>query len=200
MRTLLLVLVVSLVAVPAAAAQADNAAIVIGPFGTALVEPPSTFAPAFARLAAAESPGGPFALVYVQRRMSPTEPGRWYPRSATYCDADERCVRETSLVGSFGSGRITGLFRSDPPRLARLTRNGKPLSVHAPLALGIELAFGQASSSQRLAKPIGCVPLRAVWHGTPKRPTAFCVGMNGGVWSGGRSYPLYSGLAAQLLH
>jgi hypothetical protein len=200
MRTLLLVLVISLVAAPAAAAKEDNAAIVIGPFGTALVEPPSTFASAFARLSAGEAPSGPFALVYVQRRFSPTEPGRWYPRSSTYCDATGRCVRDTALVGSFGSGRITGLFRSAPPRLARLTRDGKKLSVHAPLALGIELAFGQASSSQRLAKPAGCVVLRAVWRGTPKRPVSFCVGMNGGVWAGGRAYPLYSGLAAQLLH
>ena len=52
----------------------------------------------------------------------------------------------------------------------------------------------------KASKPAGCVELRATWHGSFARPSAFCIGMNGGVYARGRQYPLYSGIAAHLIH
>jgi hypothetical protein len=198
MRRLLLPLAAVLLFAPTASAKGDNAAIVIGPNGTALVEPYEVIAPVLAQLAPMQAPSGPYALVYVQRKLLPTAPGRWFPRAAVYCDARSRCVHATRLLGSFGSGRITGLFRGAPPRLASLTRDGTPLAAAGSLGLAIELAFGQGRASVQASKPVGCVELRATWHGSTARPTAFCVGMNGGVYAHGRQYPLYSGIAARL--
>ena len=202
MRRLLIAVAVALVLASSAAAKEQNAAIVIGPSGVGLVEPYATIAPVLKRLSPSEAPGGPFALVYLQRRMVPGAPGRWYPGAAVYCDAQNRCVHAEQLLGSFGSGRITGLYRGAPTRLARLTRSGHTVSVTSSLAYAVELAFGQAASSTRRAAPLGCVQLHARWRGShaSARPTAFCVGMNGGVYAQGRQYPLYSGLAAQLIH
>lgn len=192
----------ALVLAAGAAAKEEDAAIVIGPSGAALVEPYSTFAPVLRQLAPAAAPRGAFALVYLQRKFVPGAPGRWYPGAATYCDAGGRCVRVTQLLGSFGSGRVTGLYRGAPTRLAGLARDGAQLAVRSPLGYAIELALGQRPSATQAAAPVGCVPLRARWSGwhASSRPTVFCVGMNGGVYAGGRLYPLYSGLAARLLH
>jgi hypothetical protein len=203
MRRLLVPLAAALVFAPAAAAKGDNAAIVIGPNGTALVEPYEVVAPVLAQLAPMQAPSSPYALVYLQRKLLPAAPpGRWFPRVAVYCDARNRCVHATELLGSFGSGRITGLFRGAPPRLASLTRDGAALPVGGALGLAVELAFGQAGSSSTAAKPVGCVELRARWRGSSAkaRPTAFCIGMSGGVYARGRQYPLYSGIAARLIH
>ncbi len=203
MRRLLAPLVAALLFAPAAAAKGDDAAIVIGPSGTALVEPYEVVAPVLARLAPMQAPAGPYALVYVQRKLLPAAaPGRWFPGAAVYCDARSRCVHATQLLGSFGSGRITGLFRGAAPRLATLTRDGAALPTAGSLGLAVELAFGQAGSSAKASKPVGCVELRATWRGSSAktRPTAFCIGMNGGVYAHGRQYPLYSGIAARLIH
>jgi hypothetical protein len=203
MRRLLTPLAAALLFAPAAAAKGDDAAIVVGPTGTALVEPYVVIAPVLAQVAPMQAPAGPYALVYVQRKLIPAAaPGRWFPRVAVYCDARGRCAHATQLLGSFGSGRITGLFRGAPPRLATLTRDGAPLPAAGSLGLAVELAFGQAGSSSQASKPVGCVELRATWRGSSSkaRPTAFCVGMNGGVYARGRQYPLYSGIAARLSH
>jgi hypothetical protein len=203
MRRLLVPLAAALVFAPAAAAKGDNAAIVIGPNGTALVEPYEVVAPVLAQLAPMRQPTAPYALVYLQRKLVPAAaPGRWFPGAGVYCDARSRCVHATQLLGSFGSGRITGLFRGAPPRLAALSRDGSALPATGSLGLAIELAFGQAGASVKATKPVGCVELRAMWRGSgaKARPSAFCVGMNGGVYAHGRQYPLYSGIAARLMH
>jgi hypothetical protein len=203
MRRLLILLAAALLVAPAAAAKGDDAAIVIGPNGTALVESYEVVAPVMAQAAPMQMPAGPYALVYVQRQLLPAAaPGRWFPNAAVYCNARGRCVHAEALLGSFGSGRITGLFRGSPPRLASLTRDGARLPAGGALGLAVELAFGQAGASSKASKPVGCVELRATWRGstTKARPTAFCVGMNGGVYAHGRQYPLYSGIAARLIH
>ena len=164
----------------------------------ALVEPYGTDAPVLRRVAQSELPAGPFALVYVQRRMLPGAPGRWYPRAAVYCDAKSRCVHAPELLGSFGSGRITGLYRRAAPRLVSLTRGGRTVPTASALGYAIELAFGQGAESKARSAPVGCVAFRARWTGSGARPRAFCIGMNGGVYAGGRQYPLYSGVAERL--
>lgn len=186
-----------LVLAAGAAAKEDDAAIVIGPSGTALVEPYSTITTVMGQLAFGKAPAGPFALVYVQRQLVPRAPGRWYPRAAVYCDAYGRCVHATQLLGSFGSGRITGLYHGEPPRLRSLTRGGKSLPVASTLGYAIELAFGQAAASTARPVPVGCTTFRAGWRGAGARtrPASFCIGMNGGVYARGRQYPLYSGIA-----
>ena len=199
MRRLLAIAAAALVLAPVAAAKDDDAAIVVGPNGTAIVEPYATIAPILRRVAQSEPPGGPFALVYVQRRLRPGAPGRWYPRAAVYCDAPGRCVHAEELRGSFGSGRITGLYRGAPPRLASLTRAGRSVPAASTLGYAIELAFAQGAESRARSVPVGCVAFRARWTGGGARPRAFCVGMNGGVYAGGRQYPLYSGIAERLV-
>lgn len=197
-RLVLVAVAAAALALPAgAAAKGDDAAIVIGPSGTALVEPYSTVASVMGQLAFGKAPSGPFALVYVQRQLLPRAPGRWYPRAAVYCDAYGRCVHAAQLLGSFGSGRITGLYHGAPPRLATLSRGGKSLPVASTLGFAIELAFGQAAASTARPVPVGCTTFRATWSGTGARlrPSSFCIGMNGGVYARGRQYPLYSGIA-----
>ena len=84
-RLVLVAVAAAALALPAgAAAKGDDAAIVIGPSGTALVEPYSTVASVMGQLAFGKAPSGPFALVYVQRQLLPRAPGRWYPRAAVY--------------------------------------------------------------------------------------------------------------------
>lgn len=196
-------LVLALALAPAAAAKGPDSAVVIGPGKIALVEPyAGKVEQALARLSPAEVPNEPFALVYVVRRYVPGEPARWFPQSGVLCDARSRCAGAPELRGWFGSGRLTGLFKDEPLRIVSLTREGRPLNANGALAHAIELALGQASSSAKLAPPRECFPLRARWSGShaSKRPTAFCVGMNGGVYVNGRVYPLYSGIAARLIH
>lgn len=201
MRSLLAPLVVALVLAPSAAAKGPDSAVVVGPGPIALVEPyAGPVARALGRLAPAASPAEAFALVYVVRRYVPQEPVRWFPRSGVLCDAHGRCAEAPELRGSLGTGRVTGLFRGLPLRIASLARDERTLSADGPLAHAIELAFAQASS--RAAAPQECTPLRATWTGAhaSTRPRAFCVGMNGGVYARGRLWPLYSRIAAQLIH
>lgn len=198
MRRLIAISAAALVLAPAAAAKNADAAIVVGPTGSALVEPYAAVSAVLRRVAATEAPVGAYALVYVQRRLLPGAPGRWYPRSAVYCDARSRCVHAPELVGWFGSGRVTGLYRGRAPRLAGLVRDGRRVPVASTLGWAIELAFAQGAESAARRAPVGCVAFGARWVGSPSRPRSFCVGMNGGVYAGGRQYPLYSGIAARL--
>jgi hypothetical protein len=200
---LLAPLALALALVPAAAAKGPDSAVVVGPGKIALVEPyAGKVEQALGRLAPAELPAEPFALVYVVRRYVPREPARWFPRSGLLCDAASRCADAPELRGWLGTGRLTGLYRGAPLRIVSLTRDGRALPANGALAHAIELGLGQASSSAKAAPPRECFPLRARWSGShaSTRPTAFCVGMNGGVYVGGRVYPLYSGIAARLIH
>ena len=158
----------------------------IGPSGTALVEPLSTITSIMGQLALGKAPAGPSALVYVQRQLVPGAPGRWYPHAAVYfnLDGDAGCdPQDTSTGHSEG--------------LAALARGGRSLPVASTLGYAIELAFGQAAASTARPAPAGCTTFRARWRGAGARlrPGSFCIGMNGGVYARGRQYPLYSGIA-----
>ncbi len=195
---LLLPIVVALVLVPSAAAKGENSAVVIGPGKTALVEPyEGVVANALGRLSPAAFPDEPYALVYVVRKWIPQEPARWFPGSGVLCDARARCADAPELRGWFGSGRLTGLYRGEPLRIARLTKNGRSLPVNSGAAHAIELGFGQASSSARKAPPRNCFAFEARWRGShaSSRPTAFCIGLNGGLYANGRAYPFFSRFA-----
>jgi hypothetical protein len=205
-RLLLTIAAAAAVCVPAPSANAKgpDSAVVIGPGTIALVEPfAGKVEQALARLAPGEFPRKPFALVYVVRRYLPGEPARWFPGPGVLCDARARCAEAPELRGWFGSGRLTGLFRGEPLHIVSLMREGgRPLPRNGTLAHAIELAFGQASSSTRTAAPQECIALRARWAGShsSRRPTSFCVGMNGGVYANGRLYPLFSRVAERLIH
>jgi hypothetical protein len=193
---------VALVLVPSAAAKGENSAVVIGPGKIALVEPyDGVVAKALDRLSpAAAFPSEPYALVYVVRRWNPQEPARWFPGSGVLCDARSRCADAPELRGWFGSGRLTGLYTGEPLRIVKLTKNGRTLPVNGVAAHAIELGFGQASSSARQAPPRNCFPFEARWAGSyaSSRPTAFCIGLNGGLYAKGRAYPFFSRFAERL--
>jgi hypothetical protein len=200
-RLLPIAAAVALVLVPSAAAKGENSAVVIGPGRIALVEPyEGVVAKALGRLSPSAFPSEPYALVYVVRKWIPQEPARWFPRSGVLCDARSRCADATELRGWFGSGRLTGLYRGEPLRIVSLTKNGRSLPANGAAAHAIELGFGQTSSSARKAPPRNCFAFEARWAGShaSSRPTAFCIGLNGGLYAKGRAYPLFSRIAERL--
>lgn len=81
----------------------------------------------------------------------------------------------------------TGLYRREPVRLLSLVREGAPLLPYGNEATGVKLALQRHGVPA--AAPVGCVRFTARWS-QPGRPASFCVAPAGGLYAGGRMYPL----------
>jgi hypothetical protein len=187
-----LVLLVALVALPAAQAKELTSALVVGPRGPTLVEPYRVVRPALGRLQPVAPPRGGYVLVFPLLRGVPARPGRWFPRAGVLCSGwrsgvEAGCASAPRLRGWLGSGVATGLFRREPVQLTSLRRRGRPLSPYGNEATAVKLALYQRGS--RASPPAGCLTFAARWT-QADWPTSFCVGRSGGLYAGGRLYPL----------
>jgi hypothetical protein len=199
-----LIFVVGLVFAPTAEAKQGKAVVVIGPSRQAMVEP---FAPIggtldqFGLTATLPPPNAPYVLVYpLMEQGVPMRPGRWYPAEQLLCSGwrtgvEAGCLHAPSLRGLLGTGIATGLFHQRPTLLSRLTRQRTSLGADGNEATAIEMSLNQ--SGRPASQPAGCVPFTARWTGpqAASKPGSFCVARTGGIFVGGRVYPLPSGAA-----
>lgn len=204
-----LAVLTALAVAPVAVGKEGMSVVVIGPTGPPLVEPPNVFRAVVALGLRLEAPPRePFALVYpLMRNEIPARPGRWYPRSATYCSGwrsgiEAGCTSAPALRGWLGAGIATGLYRGEPVRLLALAREGKPLLPYGNEATAIKLAL-QLGYGTREAAPGGCIRFTALWS-RPGWPKTFCVRRGAGVAQGGlyaigRVYRLAPAVARLLL-
>jgi hypothetical protein len=202
MRLLLALIVVALAAASAASAKEGTAVLVVGPRGPTFVEPYRIVVGPLGRLQLTLPPVEPYVLVFpLMRDGVPMRPGRWYPRAGVLCSGwrsgvEAGCTTEPKLRGWLGSGVATGVFRREPARLTRLLRAGAPLLPYGNEATAVKLALAQRSKAA--PAPDECVSFRARWTGpgAAARPGSFCVSSGGGVYAGGRLYPLQPTTAA----
>jgi hypothetical protein len=195
-----LVVVLALVALPAAEAKELTTVLVVGPRGPTFVEPYRVIQQPLKRLRPVAPPSGGYVLVFPLKRGVPARPGRWFPRAAVFCSGwrsgvEAGCASAPRLGGWFGSGAATGLFRREPVRLTSLRRDGRALSPYGNEATAVKLALYQRGS--RASPPVSCLSFTARWT-RAGWPTSFCVGRGGGLYTGGRVYPLPPQAAAFL--
>jgi hypothetical protein len=186
-----LVLLVALVALPAAQAKELTSVVVIGPRET-LIEPYRVVQKPLGRLRPGAPPSGGYVLVFPLLRGVPARPGRWYPRPEVICSGwrsgvEAGCASAPRLGGWLGSGAVTGLFRREPVRLTSLRRGGRALPRYGNEATAVKLALYQRWS--RASPPAGCLAFTARWT-QAGWPGSFCVGRGGGLYAGRRLYPL----------
>jgi hypothetical protein len=187
-----LVLLVALVALPAAQAKELTTVLVVGPRGPTLVEPYRVVQEPLGRLRPVAPPSGGYVLVFPMMRGVPARPGRWFPHAGLLCSGwrsgvEAGCASAPRLGGSLGSGAATGLFRREPVRLTSLRRAGRTLLPYGNEATAVKLALYQRGS--RMSPPAGCLTFTARWT-RAGWPRSFCVGRGGGLYAGGRVYPL----------
>jgi hypothetical protein len=191
---------VALVALPAAHAKELSSVLVVGPRGPTLVEPYRVVQEPLGRLRPVAPPSGGYVLVFPLMRGVPARPGRWFPRAGVLCSGwrsgvEAGCASAPRLGGSLGSGLATGLFRREPVRLTSLRRAGRALPRSGNEATAVKLALYQRWS--RASPPAGCLAFTARWS-RAGWPESFCVGRGGGLYAGGRRYPLPPPTAAFL--
>ena len=201
MKLVLAVIVVALAAASAASAKNGTSVLVVGPKGPTFVEPFRIVVGPLARLRLALPPAEPYVLVFpLMRGGVPMRPGRWYPRAGVLCSGwrsgvEAGCSTEPQLRGWLGSGIATGVFVREPVRLASLVRGGVALPPFGNEATAVKLALAQRSQAR--TAPDDCVSFTARWTGPGAgRPRSFCVSPGGGVYAGGRAYPLPPSAAA----
>lgn len=187
-------------AAPSAGAKLGDSVVLVGADGRSFVQPlrPGMWS-ALGRLDAVEPPRAGYVLAYpLLRGGLPARPGRWYPRARIYCSGWRTGVEAgCGAIGEEVARRLAGgrgvpLFYRSPKTLARLWRAGVAQPVAGNVSAALELAFAQYAWSRAAGVPPGCVPFRAVWRGprARARPTGFCVGRAGGVYTGGRVFAL----------
>jgi hypothetical protein len=186
-----LVLLVALVALPAAQAKELSSVVVIGPRET-LIEPYRVVQEPLGRLRPVAPPSGGYVLVFPVLRGVPGRPGRWFPPAGILCSGwrsgvEAGCASAPRLGGRFGSGAVTGFFRREPVQLISLRRGGRPLPRFGNRATAVKLALYQRWS--RASPPADCLAFTARWTRSGW-PGSFCVGRSGGLYAGRRLYPL----------
>jgi len=187
-----LVLLVALVALPAAQAKALTSVLVVGPRGPTFVEPYRVVQEPLGRLRHVAPPREGYVLVFPLMRGVPARPGRWFPKAGVLCSGwrsgvEAGCASAPRLGGWLGSGVATGLFRREPVRLTSLRRGSRALPPYGNEATAVKLALYQRGS--RASPPAGCLAFTARWT-RPGWPGSFCVGRGGGLYASGRLYPL----------
>jgi hypothetical protein len=187
-----LVLLVALVALPAAQAKELTSVLVVGPRGPTFVEPYRVVQEPLGRLRPVAPPRGGYVLVFPLLRGVPARPGRWFPHAGVLCSGwrsgvEAGCASAPRLGGWLGSGVATGLFRREPVRLTSLRRGGRELPRYGNEATAVKLALYQRGSRRR--PPADCLTFTARWT-RAGWPGSFCVGRGGGLYAGGRVYPL----------
>jgi hypothetical protein len=202
MRRLLLVAALVLAAAPAAHAKSGSHVLVLGPAKVALVEPPSVFRQVMGlRLELVAPPHERYVLaVPTMSDGLPARPGRWYPASHTYCSGwrsgvEAGCAVAPALAGFLGNGSRTGMFAHEPVRIVALRRGGAPLPVNDNRTWAIATALQQPG--RRAARPAECTAFSARWSAAG-RPASLCVAPSGGVYAGGKLYPLPPRTAASI--
>jgi hypothetical protein len=195
-----LVLLVALVALPAAQAKELTSVLVVGPDGPTFVEPYRVVQEPLGRLRPVAPPRGGYVLVFPMIRGVPARPGRWFPRAAVLCSGwrsgvEAGCASAPRLGGWLGSGVATGLFRREPVQLTSLRRGGRALLPYGNEATAVKLALYQGGS--RASPPADCLAFTARWT-RAGWPRSFCVGRGGGLYAGRRVYPLPPRTAAFL--
>ena len=195
-----LVLLLALVACPAAQAKELTSVLVVGPRGPTFVEPYRVVQEPLGRLRPVGPPRGGYVLVFPLMRGVPARPGRWFPRAGVLCSGwrsgvEAGCASAPGLGGWLGSGATTGLFRREPVQLTSLKRRGRALLPYGNEATAVKLALYQRGS--RASPPAGCLAFTVRWT-QAGWPGSFCVGRSGGLYASGRVYPLPARTAAFL--
>jgi hypothetical protein len=195
-----LVILVALVALPAAHAKELTSVLVVGPRGPTFVEPYRVVQEPLGRLRPVAPPSGGYVLVFPIMRGVPARPGRWFPRAGVLCSGwrtgvEAGCASAPRLGGWLGSGIATGLFRREPVQLTSLRRGGRALPRYGNEATAVKLAVYQRWS--RRSPPADCLAFTARWS-RAGWPESFCVGRSGGLYVGSRVYPLPARTAAFL--
>jgi hypothetical protein len=187
-----LVLLVALVALPAAQAKELASVLVVGPRGPTFVEPYRVVQEPLGRLRHVAPPREGYVLVFPLMRGVPARPGRWFPKAGVLCSGwrsgvEAGCASAPRLGGWLGSGVATGLFRREPVRLTSLRRGGRALPPYGNEATAVKMALYQRAS--RASPPAGCLAFTARWT-RAGWPGSFCFGRGGGLYASGRLYPL----------
>ncbi len=202
----LLVVAVVVLAFPAGAAAKRVETLVLGrPSGRSVASQlsPELWA-LWGRLEPRPAPAGGYMLVYpLMERGIPARPGRWYPAAGVLCSGWRSGIEAgcgpvpLELASRLAGERVIGLFRVEPTTITRLTRRGVAQAVPGNVSVAVQRAFNQFASARPARAPSDCVMFRAAWRGplASGRPDGFCVAPAGGVYAGGRAYPLSRGVA-----
>jgi hypothetical protein len=197
-----LILLVALVALPAAQAKELTTVLVVGPRGPTFFEPYDLVKEPLGRLRPGAPPSGGYVLVFPLMRGIPARPGRWFPHAGVLCSGwrsgiEAGCASAPRLRGFLGSGVATGVFRREPVRLTSLRRAGRIFPRYGNEAAAVKLALYQRGSrAMRASLPAHCLAFTARWT-QAGWPESFCVGRRG-LYASGRLYPLPPATAAFL--